>query len=513
MTRTSPIPFYRQRERFDPAAELVRRREAAPVSRVQLPRGPVSVPVWLLTRFRDARQVLGDAALYSNSFDRMVEYLAEELGEQTAARMADVAPGPLVVADPPEHTRLRRVLTPEFTVKRMRRLKPRVEQIVAEYLDAMDAHGGPVDLVENFALPVPSLVICELLGVPYADRADFQKRGAAQLDRSLSHAERAAADAEPRLYMAELARMQRAYPGSDLLGRLVLEHPDQWAMLRDDRTTADRAVEELLRYLSIVHHPGMRTAVQDTIIGEQCIAAGDMVLCSIPSANRDPILAPTATPSTSPGSRADIWPSVTASTIVSACRRRAWKCRSPFQNWPADFSRCVWPYRPTNLHSEPTRRRRMRAPLRRKASPRHHRPPPPDHGAGSPAPRRYLVRAETGQARPIRRRCAHHHQGPVRARHRRAHPHRRREILFHRDGRILALEHHLVYERTMSGFEAECAQGRLRGHLTVTDANKIAAARTRHANGRTLTHIAETLGVSVHSTSHGNQLKWLALEK
>lgn len=65
----------------------------------------------------------------------------------------------------------------------------------------------------------------------------------------------------------------------------------------------------------------------------------------------------------------------------------------------------------------------------------------------------------------------------------------------------------------MSGFEAECAQGRLRGHLTVTDANKIAAARTRHANGRTLTHIAETLGVSVHSTSHGKQLKWLALEK
>ena len=292
--------------------------------------GPASVPVWLVTRYHDARQVLGDAALYSNSFERMAEYLTETFGDQAAERMADIAPGPLVVADPPEHTRLRRVLTKEFTVKRMRRLKPRVEQIVADHLDAMAVHGGPVDLVESFALPVPSLVICELLGVPYADRADFQKRGAVQLDRSRSHAERAAAGAESRSYMAELVRMQRADPGSDLLGTLVLEHgaelsdadligigallllaghettasmlalstlllldhPDQWAMLRDDPTNADWAVEELLRHLSIVHHPGVRTALRDTMIGEQRISAGDMVLCSIPSANRDPILSP-----------------------------------------------------------------------------------------------------------------------------------------------------------------------------------------------------------------------------
>lgn len=330
MTHTAPVPFYRQRELFDPPAELVRRRETLPVSRVRLPMGAVSVPVWLITRYPDARQVLDNAALYSNSFDRMAEHLAETLGEAAVARMADATPGPLVVADPPEHTRLRRVLTPEFTVKRMRRLKPRIAQIVAEHLDAMAAGGGPADLVGSFALPVPSLVICELLGVPYADRADFQKRGAAQLDRSLSHAERAAAGAESRSYMAELVRMQRADPGGDLLGTLVLEHgdtlsdadligigallllaghettasmlalgtlvllehPEQWALLRDEPATAERAVEELLRYLSIVHHPGMRTALRDTVIGDQRIAAGDMVLCSIPSANRDPILGP-----------------------------------------------------------------------------------------------------------------------------------------------------------------------------------------------------------------------------
>ncbi|WP_280430825.1 cytochrome P450 [Nocardia brasiliensis] len=330
MTHTASVPFYRRREGFDPTAELVRRREVRPVSRVELPMGPVAVPVWLVTRYHDARQVLNDAAMYSNSFDRMAEHLAELLGAQAAARMADVAPGPLVVADPPEHTRLRRVLTPEFTVTRMRRLQPRIAQIVAEHLDAMAAHDGPVDLVQSFALPVPSLVICELLGVPYADRAEFQQWGAAQLDRSLSHLERAAAGAESRWYMAELVRRQRADPGEDLLGMLVrkhgaalsdadligigvllllaghettasmlalstlllLEHPDQWTLLRNDPASTDRAVEELLRYLSIVHHPGMRTALRDTVIGDQPIAAGDMVLCSIPGANRDPALGP-----------------------------------------------------------------------------------------------------------------------------------------------------------------------------------------------------------------------------
>ncbi|MGX1763071.1 cytochrome P450 [Streptomyces lydicus] len=212
----------------------------------------------------------------------------------------------------------------------MRRLQPRIAQIVAEHLDAMAAHGGPVDLVQSFALPVPSLVICELLGVPYADRAEFQQWGAAQLDRSLSHVERAAAGAESRWYMAELVRRQRVDPGEDLLGMLVrrhgaalsdadligigallllaghettasmlalstlllLEHPDQWTLLRDDPASTDRAVEELLRYLSIVHHPGMRTALRDTVIGDQPIAAGDMVLCSIPGANRAPARGP-----------------------------------------------------------------------------------------------------------------------------------------------------------------------------------------------------------------------------
>ena len=89
--------------------------------------------------------------------------------EQASARA-----GNLLGLDPPEHQRLRRMLTPEFNFRRIKRLEPRITEIVDEHLDAMEAAGPPVDLVENFALPIPSLVICELLGVPYEDRADFQ---------------------------------------------------------------------------------------------------------------------------------------------------------------------------------------------------------------------------------------------------------------------------------------------------------------------------------------------------
>ncbi|RJO70902.1 cytochrome P450 [Nocardia panacis] len=330
MPHSARVPFYRWRDRFDPHPALARLRETEPVSRVTFPMGPLSVPVWLVTRYSDVREVLNNPALYSNSADRMAEHVAAALGNDAALRLRELTPGPLVVADPPDHTRLRRVLAPEFTVSRMRRLRPRIEEIVTGHLDAMALHGGPVDLVESFALPVPSLVICELLGVPYADRADFQRRGAAQLDRTIGEARRAAAAAESRSYMAEFVRLQRADPGSGLLGALVREHGDeltdadliglgvllliaghettasmlalgtllllqhrqQWAMLADGRAEPDRAVEELLRHLSVVHHPGLRTALRDTVIGDIAIARGEMVLCSIPAANRDPELGP-----------------------------------------------------------------------------------------------------------------------------------------------------------------------------------------------------------------------------
>src|SRR6185503_16407614 len=121
-------------------------------------------------------------------------------------------------------TRLRRMLTPEFTVRRMRRLEPRIVQIVDDHLDAMEQAGPPADLVADFALPIPSLVICELLGVPYADRASFQARTSRLLDISLPMDERLELGRESRGYMADLVARAQALRGDDMLGMLVRDH-------------------------------------------------------------------------------------------------------------------------------------------------------------------------------------------------------------------------------------------------------------------------------------------------
>src|SRR6185436_10714159 len=177
------------------------------------------------------------------------------------------------------------------TIRRIKRLEPRITDIVAEHLDAMETAGSPVDLVENFALPIPSLVICELLGVPYEDRADFQARSVRQLDLSLPIPERLEMQRQGRAYMQSLVTRARSQPGDDILGMLVrehgdeltddeligiasllllaghettsnmlglgtlalLRHPDQLAAVRDDPDAVGPAVEEMLRWLSIVH--------------------------------------------------------------------------------------------------------------------------------------------------------------------------------------------------------------------------------------------------------------------
>ncbi len=324
MSEVADVPVHMRRTAFDPTDELARRRAAAPVSRVTATMGQVRFPTWLVTRYDDVRAVLSDAVSFSNANEAVRAHVAAALGEETAARVELGGPS-LLSYDPPRHTWLRRLVAPTFTVKRMYRLRHRVEAIVAEHLDAMEVKGGPIDLVEAFALPVPSLVICELLGVPYDDRAGFQRRGEAQLDLELDFAERRAVEEESRAYMAELVRRNRAHPGDNLLGTLVrdhgdelpdeelvslgilllvgghettanmlalgtlllLRHPDQLALLRDDPGIADRAVEELMRYLSIVHTGIIRTAVKDVTIGGTVIKAGDAVAVSLPSANRD----------------------------------------------------------------------------------------------------------------------------------------------------------------------------------------------------------------------------------
>ncbi len=319
MTRTTEVPLQLRRDGLDPAAALGRARDGEGVARVMTPWG---MPGYLVCRYEDVRRVLSDPARFTSVPTRPPGRAANNgLAEEERARLRA---GNLLLHDPPEHTRLRKLLTPEFTGRRLRRLEPRIADIVRSALDDLQRAGPPADLVRHFAFPVPLLVICELLGIPHADRADFQRRSARLLDVSLPRAEHVAVHQENRDYMAGLVARARTAPGEDLLGMLIrehggdlstdelvgilvllmfaghettssmlglgtlalLRHPDQLAMLRDDPARAEPAVEELLRWLSVVHSTG-RTATTEVEIAGHTIPAGSLVLVSIPAANRD----------------------------------------------------------------------------------------------------------------------------------------------------------------------------------------------------------------------------------
>jgi cytochrome P450 len=317
MTEAPEIPLHMRRVQFDPDEELIRVRDAEGVSRTATPFGG---PAYLVSRYENVREVLSDAARFSNAG-------ALPVGPGVSdEELAEIRAGNLIGYDPPDHTRLRRMLTPEFTVRRMRRLKPRIVEIVDAALDDLERAGTPADLVATFALPVPSLVICELLGVPYADRTGFQRRTARLLDISLPMEQRMALQRESREYMASLVARAQAAPGEDMLGMLVrehgedlstaeligvaslllvaghettsnmlglgtlalLRHPEQLAMMRDDPAQVEPAVEELLRWLSIVPSGVPRTTTTEVEIAGHTIPAGDQLVLSLPAANRDP---------------------------------------------------------------------------------------------------------------------------------------------------------------------------------------------------------------------------------
>ena len=213
------LPLHMRRDGFDPSAELATVRDDEGIRLIETSFG---YPAYLVTRHADVKNVLADSARFSNESRRAFESPdAPPISDEERAR---IRAGNLLGFDPPEHTRLRRMLTPEFTVRRMRRLEPRIVEIVDDHLDAMEKAGPPADLVADFALPIPSLVICELLGVPYADRASFQARTGRLLDLSLPQDERLELAREGRDYMADLVARTQAAPGDDMLGMLVRDH-------------------------------------------------------------------------------------------------------------------------------------------------------------------------------------------------------------------------------------------------------------------------------------------------
>jgi cytochrome P450 len=311
--RITTLPTLRHPDRpFDPPTELAGIRERHPLVRMTYPDGHDG---WLATGYQAVRTILGDRRFSSR-------YELVHLPVEGAPPELPPAPlGDLTGIDPPEHTRLRRLLVGYFTVRRMRALTERVEEITADQLDAMERQGPPVDLVTAFAAPVPALVICELLGVPYADRDTFQRHVYTLTAMSGPEAMTAAWTALHE-YLLGLVRAKRADPGDDVLSALtesdltddelagtgafllgagldttanmlglgtfaLLRHPDQLAALRTDPGIIDSAVEELLRFLTITH-TGIRAALEDVEVEGQLIRAGETVTLSMQAANRDP---------------------------------------------------------------------------------------------------------------------------------------------------------------------------------------------------------------------------------
>ncbi|QES48297.1 cytochrome P450 [Streptomyces venezuelae] len=302
---------------FDPPAEFARLREEQPLRPMLYP-GPDGHVGWLATSHALVREVLADPR-----FSTRPELVHWPLPGPAAEYQAPPAePGMFLRMDAPEHTRYRRLLAGKFTTRRMRLLTERVEQVTAERLDAMERLGPDVDLFQEFALPIPAQMMCELLGVPYEDREFFERQAIATNDNSQGPEAQFAAYAELQKFLKELVLAKRAEPTDDVLSELtdsdltdeeltnigalllgagfdttanmiglsvfaLLSHPEQLAALKTEPDLTDRAVEELLRYLTITH-TGLRTALEDVELGGQLVKAGDTVTLAAGAANRDP---------------------------------------------------------------------------------------------------------------------------------------------------------------------------------------------------------------------------------
>lgn len=324
MTETIPVPQGLPMDRdagpFDPPREITRLRETRPVSPLRFPDGHDG---WLVTGYEAVRALMADTRFSSRQDIGVLHVPYETPGIPAATEPSPQIPGLFIAMDPPDHTRLRRKLTGAFTVRRMRMLEERIIEITERQLDAMARLTPPVDLVQEFALPVPSLVICELLGVPYEDRETFQTNFEKFLIKDQELAEKMAVIGALNMYLAGLVTRKRAEPGEDILSDLardedltveeltgvaflmllaghettanmlslgtfaLLENPGQLAELRADPDLMPDAVEELMRYLSVADI-FYRYATEDIELGGETIPAGATVVVSLLAANRDP---------------------------------------------------------------------------------------------------------------------------------------------------------------------------------------------------------------------------------
>ncbi|MGW2869870.1 cytochrome P450 [Kitasatospora sp. NPDC001225] len=298
---------------FGPPPAYTEAAATANLSRAELPGGE---SCWLATGYTEVRAILSDrrfsADLRHPTFPLLIAGSRERIGENPN----------FLNLDDPEHARLRRMVTGDFLVKRVEAMRPDIQRIVDEALDGMTAGRAEADLVADFALPVPSLVICLLLGVPYEDHEFFQGISRTLLSNTRPFEELLAARDEMLEYLEALTARKREEPRDDILSRLavrddltprevastgflllvaghettanmislstalLLDRPEQIARLADPAAVPG-AVEELLRLLTIIHTGVLRVALEDVELGGTTVRAGEGVVAMLSTANRD----------------------------------------------------------------------------------------------------------------------------------------------------------------------------------------------------------------------------------
>src|SRR6266567_239130 len=304
----------------DPDELYHRLRRESPVVRVTTPMG---LTAWMVTRYEDVRPALNDPRL-SKSASRFAEILERQsVSHEQRARFGDSSAGHMLNTDPPDHTRLRKLVNRAFTGRAVAQMRPRIEEIANRLADAMatkGACGTTVDLIDEFAFPLPMTVICELLGVPDGERDDFRAWSNTMLSVSAPQERIVAAEAV-REYLARLVGDKAVHPGDDMLSAIVqaaeegdalspgevismasllmvaghettvnligngvlalLRHPDQLAAVRADPSLIPNAVEEFLRVEGPVNLATMRYTSEPVELAGTTIPAGEIVLLSV----------------------------------------------------------------------------------------------------------------------------------------------------------------------------------------------------------------------------------------
>jgi cytochrome P450 len=297
-----------------------------PVHRINTPNGQVG---WLITGYEAARAALADPRIAKGKEGHSL------YAERLPSDLTDAINRHMLALNPPDHSRLRRLVSAAFTRRRSELLAPRIQELTDDLLTPLTGRDGPIDLIEEFAYPLPIAVICELLGIPVADRGRFRGwTGPLVMGRMAGFETYAAALAGLVGYLRELLAEKRANPADDLLSALIavrdsadrlteneltsmvfllliaghettvnliangtralLGNPDQLALLRAEPARMEAAVEELLRYDSPLQSAIPAAAVADVEVDGVRIAAGELVIISLLAANRDPARLPGA---------------------------------------------------------------------------------------------------------------------------------------------------------------------------------------------------------------------------